>query len=267
MFDFSFWNALACYFEDPAGSIVELIAHRGLEENGRSGPFSGDELLGLSEVGLVGDVPAMARALEELDLRVWSGSADDPEGLAFVGEKARTLDPVPGGARLAADRPPGRAPSGGRHTLGHPRGNRRRQRPPRHAPMRRIGSILLAVGVVTLAVVYGLLGIVLGALRCDESCEDPPEVWRDDPSAWQWDALAAFGLAAVAASVVFLVAVALGRRYLGWIALVATSLAVTGFVAIESASGLGILGLVAVALIGGGAIALLPGRERPISAA
>ncbi len=56
--------------------------------------------------------------------------------------------------------------------------------------MRRIGSILLAVGVVALAVVYG-----------------------------------------------------------------------TGFVAIESASGLGILGLVAVALTGGGAIALLPGRE------
>ena len=91
VFDFSFWDALACYFEDPAGSIVELIAHRGLEENGGSGPFSGDELLGLSEVGLVGDVPAMARALEELDLRVWSGSADDPGGLAFVGEKARTL--------------------------------------------------------------------------------------------------------------------------------------------------------------------------------
>ena len=133
--------------------------------------------------------------------------------------------------------------------------------------MRRIGSILLAVGVVALAVVYGLLGIVLGALRCDESCEDPPEVWRDDPSAWQWDALAAFGLAAVAASIVFLVAVALGRRYLGGIALVATSLTVAGFVAIESASGLGILGLVAVALIGGGAIALLPGRDRPISAA
>jgi len=127
--------------------------------------------------------------------------------------------------------------------------------------MRRIGSILLAVGVVALAVVYGLFGIVVAALRCDESCEDPPEVWQDDPSAWQWDAVVAFGLAAVAASILFLVAVALGRRYLGWIALVATSLAVTGFVAIESASGLGILGLVAVALVGGGAIALLPGRE------
>jgi len=91
VFDFSFWDALACYFRDPAGSIVELIAHRGLEENGRTGAFSGEELLGLSEVGLVGDIQTMARELEELDLRVWSGSVDDPEGLAFVGQKARTL--------------------------------------------------------------------------------------------------------------------------------------------------------------------------------
>jgi hypothetical protein len=91
VFDFSFWDALACYFRDAAGSIVELIAHRGLGEHGTRGPFSGDELLGLSEVGLVGDVPAMARDLEGLDLRVWSGSVDDPDGLSFVGEKARTL--------------------------------------------------------------------------------------------------------------------------------------------------------------------------------
>ena len=91
VFDFSFWDALACYFRDPAGSIVELIAHRGLEENGRTGAFSGEELLGLSEVGLVGDIQTMARELEPLGLEVWSGSVDDPEGLAFVGEKARTL--------------------------------------------------------------------------------------------------------------------------------------------------------------------------------
>ena len=90
VFDFSFWDALACYFLDPAGNIVELIAHRGLGENGRTGAFSPGELLGLSEIGLVGDVPAMARDLEALDLELWSGSAD-PDSLAFVGEKARTL--------------------------------------------------------------------------------------------------------------------------------------------------------------------------------
>jgi hypothetical protein len=91
VFDFSFWDALACYFRDPAGSIVELIAHRGLEESDRTGAFSGEELLGLSEVGLVGDIKAMASELAPLGLEIWSGSVDDPEGLAFVGEKARTL--------------------------------------------------------------------------------------------------------------------------------------------------------------------------------
>ena len=90
VFDFSFWDALACYFLDPAGNIVELIAHHGIGDNGVRGPFSPNELLGLSEVGLVGDVPAMARDLEELDLQIWSGSAE-PDSLAFVGEKARTL--------------------------------------------------------------------------------------------------------------------------------------------------------------------------------
>jgi hypothetical protein len=89
VFDFSFWDALACYFRDPAGNIAELIAHRGLGESATTGPFSGEELLGLSEVGLVGDMASMARDLEQLDLRVWSGSVED--GLAFVGEKARTL--------------------------------------------------------------------------------------------------------------------------------------------------------------------------------
>jgi hypothetical protein len=90
VFDFSFWDALACYFADPAGNIVELIAHHGIGENGKRGTFSPNELLGLSEVGLVGDVPAMARDLEELDLQMWSGSAE-PDSLAFVGERARTL--------------------------------------------------------------------------------------------------------------------------------------------------------------------------------
>src|SRR5205807_6313178 len=28
VFDFPAWNAQACYFHDPAGNIVELIAHR-----------------------------------------------------------------------------------------------------------------------------------------------------------------------------------------------------------------------------------------------
>jgi hypothetical protein len=94
--DFPAWSADACYFEDPAGNIVELIAHRGLDENGADGPFRPAELVGLSEVGIVGDTVALAAGLCELGLRVWDGTVERP-GLAFVGEKARTLILAPPG--------------------------------------------------------------------------------------------------------------------------------------------------------------------------
>src|SRR5438309_1446303 len=55
VFDFEAWDARAVYFHDPAGSIVELIAHHGLEEDGRTGGFAAEELVGFSELGLVGD--------------------------------------------------------------------------------------------------------------------------------------------------------------------------------------------------------------------
>lgn len=91
VFDFSFWDALACYAEDPAGNIVELIAHRGLAERGAAGRFSGGELAGISEIGLVIPDPAAAAAqLErELGLDPWSGDAAG--GLGFVGRRAHTL--------------------------------------------------------------------------------------------------------------------------------------------------------------------------------
>jgi hypothetical protein len=91
VFDFEFWSAQACYFHDPAGNIVELIAHGGVGEAGAAGPFRPEELLGLSELGLVGDSPAMAAGLERLGLAVWSGSVEEPGSLAFAGTKARTL--------------------------------------------------------------------------------------------------------------------------------------------------------------------------------
>lgn len=92
VFDFRDWDAQAIYFHDPAGSIVELIAHRGIGESGTTGPFAGAELVGLSEVGIVGDPPSLAAALErELGLEVWDGTVEGEGRLAFVGEKARTL--------------------------------------------------------------------------------------------------------------------------------------------------------------------------------
>jgi catechol 2,3-dioxygenase-like lactoylglutathione lyase family enzyme len=92
VFDFTNWDAKAFYFHDPAGSIVELIAHHGVGETGATGVFSASELLGISEVGLVGDPPALAEALEQhLGLEVWSGTVAEEGRLAFVGQKARTL--------------------------------------------------------------------------------------------------------------------------------------------------------------------------------
>jgi catechol 2,3-dioxygenase-like lactoylglutathione lyase family enzyme len=92
VFDFSNWQAEACYFHDPAGNIVELIAHRGVDEARAEGGFSAAELIGFSELGLVGDVAAMARPLRlELGLELWDGTVEGPGRLAFVGEKARTL--------------------------------------------------------------------------------------------------------------------------------------------------------------------------------
>jgi hypothetical protein len=92
VFDFDNWRALACYFHDPGGNIVEFIAHRDLDESTRDGPFTSSELVGLSELGLVcPDKRASARALEALGANVWDGDVDDPQRLAFVGVPGRTL--------------------------------------------------------------------------------------------------------------------------------------------------------------------------------
>jgi catechol 2,3-dioxygenase-like lactoylglutathione lyase family enzyme len=97
VFPFDFWDARAVYFHDPAGNIVELIAHAGTaERSGVAGVFSAAELAGLSEVGIVVDDMAAAVAALERDvgLELWSGSA---EQLAFVGAKAHTLILAPPG--------------------------------------------------------------------------------------------------------------------------------------------------------------------------
>jgi hypothetical protein len=97
VFDFEAWDARAVYFHDPAGNIVELIAHRGLEENGRAREFAAGELVGFSELGLVGDPRDLLQELERLDLRLWDGTVDEAGSLAFVGEQARTLILAPPG--------------------------------------------------------------------------------------------------------------------------------------------------------------------------
>jgi catechol 2,3-dioxygenase-like lactoylglutathione lyase family enzyme len=90
------WDSQAVYFHDPAGNILELIAHRGLEENGRSDRFAAEELVGFSELGIVGDRALELRRLESRGLALWDGTIDEPGRLAFVGEKGRTLILAPG---------------------------------------------------------------------------------------------------------------------------------------------------------------------------
>jgi hypothetical protein len=91
VFDFDNWDAHAVYFHDPAGNIVELIAHHGSEESNDSGDFHPDELVGLSELGLVGDPPELLRKLESVGLRLWDGEVEGPGRLGFVGERGRVL--------------------------------------------------------------------------------------------------------------------------------------------------------------------------------
>lgn len=91
VFDFENWDALAVYFHDPAGNIVELIAHAELCRSGRTGPFDPGEMCAISEVGLVVDDRGLAlRGLAARGIELWSGS-DGPGGLSFVGRKGETL--------------------------------------------------------------------------------------------------------------------------------------------------------------------------------
>jgi catechol 2,3-dioxygenase-like lactoylglutathione lyase family enzyme len=93
VFAFDFWDARACYCHDPAGNIVEIIAHADTGARGATGEFTAGELLGISEVGVVtADPRAAVDALAGLDLELWSGTVPTgPSGLGFVGRKAHTL--------------------------------------------------------------------------------------------------------------------------------------------------------------------------------
>ena len=96
VFDFANWDAKALYFHDPAGNIVELIAHRGVGETGTTGAFTARELLGLSEVGLVGDPPALAAELERvLGLEVWSGTVAGGGPPRVRRREGEDADPLP----------------------------------------------------------------------------------------------------------------------------------------------------------------------------
>lgn len=129
--------------------------------------------------------------------------------------------------------------------------------------MKRLGSIVLALAVLGISCAFGVIGLLFTGFRCWDSCEDPPEVWSDDPDSWQWDALGALGLATTAASIVFLVGIAFGRRALSWAALGATALLALAFALVDNISAYGLIGVTSIVVAGGGAIALTS-PERPV---
>lgn len=80
--EFVNWKAQSIYFLDPAGNIVELIARHELH-NEESGPFSAEQWLSLSEIGLVYPVneidSATKRLLEQFGLSWFSRQPPFPQ--------------------------------------------------------------------------------------------------------------------------------------------------------------------------------------------
>jgi catechol-2,3-dioxygenase len=108
VFDFRSWDARACYFYDPAGNIVEIIARRALADT----PTPPDPaFLSVSEIGLVADdVPALtARITRETGLPVYRESSGetfaalgDAEGLLILAQRGRIWYPDTGKAAVLA---------------------------------------------------------------------------------------------------------------------------------------------------------------------
>ncbi len=89
VFHYPSWNADSVYFYDPAGNIVEFIARHDLA-NATPGPFSQEEILYASEIGLVVDdlKREVAALRSRLGLTVYRPGASD---LVPVGDEHRLL--------------------------------------------------------------------------------------------------------------------------------------------------------------------------------
>jgi len=103
-FRFESWNAHSIYFYDPAGNILEFIARHNLD-NSSNGPFTGQSILSVSEIGLATDnVPDTVRLLREhLGVGIYDGAgsdtftaAGDEHGLFIVVKRSRVWFPDTG---------------------------------------------------------------------------------------------------------------------------------------------------------------------------
>ena len=89
------WNAHSLYFEDPAGNILEFIAHHSAH-NERQHAFSTADILKVCEVGIVcEDVLEKVNKLERMGIKRWGEISDtfapmgDMNGLFIVVKKER----------------------------------------------------------------------------------------------------------------------------------------------------------------------------------
>ncbi|HEV2661796.1 MAG TPA: VOC family protein [Ktedonobacteraceae bacterium] len=91
------WNSNAIYFYDPAGNIVEFIARHDLA-NAQEGPFTKEDILCVSEIGLVPDNVATTVTIlqEKVGVEVYKGSISeefaalgDEHGLFILSKRGR----------------------------------------------------------------------------------------------------------------------------------------------------------------------------------
>ncbi|WP_138752555.1 VOC family protein [Paenibacillus sinopodophylli] len=79
------WHATSIYFYDPAGNIVEFIARHN-HDNAILAPFTGKELLRISEIGLVvNDVTSMKDSMRTN--YIINGYKDSYETFAAIGDE------------------------------------------------------------------------------------------------------------------------------------------------------------------------------------
>lgn len=96
VFEFLSWNAHSIYFKDGDNNILEFIARHNLD-NASDMPFTGKNILGVSEIGLpTENVVRTATELEErLGLPIYDGKGS--EMFAAVGDEHGLLIVVPVG--------------------------------------------------------------------------------------------------------------------------------------------------------------------------
>ncbi|MGV3464098.1 MAG: VOC family protein [Heyndrickxia sp.] len=93
---FETWHAESVYFEDPAGNIVELIARHHLP-NEKAGDFSSEDLLNVSEIGIVrNQVLPFVHELNKTGIPCWR---EEDESFTPVGNEDGLIIVVKSGRR------------------------------------------------------------------------------------------------------------------------------------------------------------------------